>query len=341
MVWLLLLISTSFLIFAKSSETVQSTTFSYNQSALLAFDCSQPGAATLPIDLLEVSSCAHVPDPLPPQHTAIKLIQADPRSEASITQCSVFRSSILVRCGMHSHQMILRSPTTSEPLQLSVNDCLELSKTFRWEYSPQKYVTIPGINTTTRFSNTEFGSIGPHGTCSGSEVVINGITYPSAVRLDEYIITVIIETSTVDISTNSIFLQNGLKCEFNKGFCLDEINGLTIWEAIPPSSCRATNLYDLYCGKATIVPSNEVNFEDSLLRINDSITMFLTFRLHKLLPLCGHQVYSTDFQNLYVHIVNRHNGHIIEEAKQLPARFLKPLLYTNVKLTYSTSCRMI
>lgn len=179
----------SWLLAISLCKTVLSAEDSSMDNTLLAFDCSQPGVATTPIDLLEVSACSNVQEPRKPEQVMVQILQSDSRGQTKVTQCQIFKTKTLIRCGMHSHQMILKSPSINNAVQISVEDCLGLLTTSRWEFAPQRYIEVKGINTTTKFTAVDFGALYDDGSCEGVTMTINDIEYKNVFQVSEYTIS--------------------------------------------------------------------------------------------------------------------------------------------------------
>lgn len=294
---------------------------------LFGFDCRLPGISSHPVSLLDIGECKQ--ENVKPTSSSEwgQVIQLAEVTKVQVQACRVFKSSWVYRCGMHSHQMLVAGPFLNEPESLSTEECEDMIRYKSWALKDGIIIKDLKMNTTTRSTITEEGTLEKDGSCEGTTIHYKGQTYHKSFLQTHIEIQLITYEATVDVSSNSIYLKDDLRCDHDKASCFDNLVGRSNWKPYS-GECQKSRPLILYEGLTSII-EGENDYE--LIHINHEDFLFVS-KLNGKTYTCGRTLYTTDYRNIMVLIQSTMNPKI--QAQSSNTLHLNPILYTNAKLSY-------
>ncbi|KOC59900.1 hypothetical protein WH47_10541 [Habropoda laboriosa] len=274
-------------------------------SALVGYDY---GSRTLNVSTFStIDSLDCNPEEIQPtaETRNIQLLQLSDFNSAQVTQCKLEIDRTIYYCGMHSHTSIVANGRRQYLFPSTRETCTSLHTTGAIFINPATQITGVRANSTTHYSLTLAGTIGPDGTCSGTSYSDPHGTWNNAIVQAVVKISIRNYKATVKLSSNQIILQSGQRCELQTGNCLDSENGYTYWNTLPTDYCNFRKYDVLYDGKVNRVSSRKRE-GPTIYTVTSGETVFALTQTTTT-TLCGFTLIKTEHPKLFIIDVNR-NG---------------------------------
>lgn len=301
-----------------------------SSSQVIGYDCAHPSNNITSISTKSVSQCEdrwHT-DPSTPVYGQV--LYRNTHIASKIYICKVVRSSIINRCGMHSHLIAVKNALTiDEPVLLSKDDCMILHTKGIFVTKNGHRVEGAAVNQTITVHLVEAGSIDLDGNCEGTSFTINDVTYTKAIVNSYYKISLYESTGSLRIKDNIMLIPSGPSCNYDELFCVDQQIGLAYWKRLEMNPACGKSSYSLvYEGIYNITVSVVGHIVLTVETPDFRFALMLKTVIHE----CGCEGYNTEYPEL----IAIKTSSLIRPSHDtsIDIRYLNTFLNTDLKFIY-------
>ena len=310
-----------------------------NATDTLAYNCEGEQIKITRISANEVEICEREKRNVYKRHVNVQVIQTKKMEIIQISHCLIERTAIIMHCGHLSHSSIVQSGLSATLVQTSAQECTDIHKNLQFRYKGNLLYDLKP-NSTKDFSVTEAGSVDATGSCMGTNIVQNGVTYPNAVMIANVKITIEDYITTIDTIRKSIILDNGSTCDARGNTCFTAKKGTSVWQYNPNSECAKTSRDVLYEGPAVITSTERRN--GTQLTIGEMLMVeshqkMITLEIIGATHLCFQMVYTTDVERIMIITKNPVYGFYFEKNEKIIPQNIDLALYMNMKMYFLAS----
>ena len=295
-----------------------------NATETLAYNCEGENIKITRIAANDVERCERKENNVYKRHINVQVVQSKKMEIIQIFHCLIERTAIIMHCGHLSHSSIVQSGLSATLVQTSAQECNDIHRNRQFRYKGSLLNDLKP-NSTKDFSVTEAGNVDATGSCMGTNIVQNGVTYPNAVMIANIKITIENYITTIDTVTKSILLDNGSTCDARGNTCFTAKKGTSVWEYNPNSECSKTSRDVLYEGPAVITSTEKRN--GTQLNIGEMLMVeshqkMITLEIVGATHLCFQMVYTTDVDRIMIITKNPVYGFYFEQnEKNNPTKY--------------------
>lgn len=233
----------------------------------------------------------------------VQVLQRNTFSRIHVFSCLVEITRNVFRCGMFSHISLLPSGLLSYVLDLSAEDCRILQRTRALNLYGTHLITGLQANASTTQSVTLAGKIGTDGSCESSSFSQFGETFETAVVQASVKVTLNDYETLLKLEENSVSLRNNLNCQLSKGYCVDSVLGMSVWDINQAVSCSENDISVLYEGIASFITvKNPSSDTTSRYVVVEQLDHVFALQLQDKVGLCHQDLFSTEHPRLLVAI---------------------------------------
>lgn len=297
---------------------------------LVGYDCAHPSNNITSISTKSVSQCEDRWHADPYTSVYGQVLYKNTHVANRIYICKIVRSSIINRCGMHSHLIAVKNALTiDEPVSITKEDCMIL-------HTKGIYITKLGhrvegavVNGTITAHLIEAGSIDLDGNCEGTSFTINDITYTKAIVNSYYKISLYESMGSLRVKDNTMIIPSGPSCSYDELSCIDQQVGLIYWRRVDINPACGKSSYSLvYEGIYNITVSVVGHIVLTVETMDFRFALMLKSVIHE----CGCEGYNTDYPEL----IAIKTSNIIRPIHDtsIDIRYLNTFLNTDLKFIY-------
>ena len=300
---------------------------------IVGFDCGDSEAEYTKISLVDTKGCQDLRNSSTTLVQPIQLLQTRQYQKIHVFTCLLVTQVRIYHCGMFSHATPVRQNSAPEVIEVTKEDCMSTHR--------ERSVRVPSLtsavvirpNSTSSTTSIIRGSLDQEGNCKGSTYVRDNIQYDNVFVELRITYTIHDYHATNDVSTNSVGLRSGIRCDLSEGSCFDPQLGLSVWEQHHYPGCDHT-IDVLYEGTAEFNYLHDNPQKPRYIIVEADDTIF-ALHLKNQADLCGTEVYITDQYKLYVNLQARGKFRRIDSLRpqknnDLMAQFLSKLLYIQI-----------
>lgn len=293
---------------------------------LIGYDCAHPNTEGVTISTFGTSECFDYASETNQTLKYIQVLSIKKHASLEYYHCSIFRSSLIYKCGGIDHIMLLPSSLViEEAIDTTADDCDRMINTGRYVTPSGGIIEGITLGTPTTFQAVDAGSSDTNGKCEGTTLVYNGVTYTKAVKVSQYKIMVSTGSARKLIASHEVMFNDGQRCQYNRGSCYTPMTGRRIWKVIEALKPCGTTQYDLlYEGWA-----NETISSTAPLVITDETPgkNFALATKYKAI-LCGYQGHITDDDSVI--IITGRPGELPKHNSEVDTYDYNPFYDTNL-----------
>jgi hypothetical protein len=289
-------------------------------AAIRGFDCSQP-AISDQISLVDIEVCADAtPTKLKQTNRTYHVYQETITNKVMVTECRMQTSELIFHCGTRHHSSIKDAQIMPIDTPPSVVQCIQ-AKDYGLIGIDNKRTIPAHVNRTTLSKLFLVGVTYEDGKCKGGELVINGVTWQDMIHYKEFSVTVTSYMAQFDTSTGAMLTHGYNFCKLSDGRCHTGQSQL-IYQT-PSETCdlvllKTTMFYEIQGERprytaptALSLPAytdeqNSTRVENMEYEHTPMVLMTpgnqdtLRFVRKGVLRKCNHQVFSTNYDHLFV-----------------------------------------
>lgn len=304
----------------------------------IAYDCTSDQSNYTTISLLDVGECIFNKDDIIEEKTEIQLLQVKESTNIPIYSCMINLQYHVLRCGMHSHNSLVKGGIVSENYRVTPDECKAMHSLRRARVYGQEYL-IENFNETVTRWITLAGGIDADGTCTGASFHNHYGSYYNVVVHGQ--LTMMFSTGEASrvLKEDKIRLNSGIVCRSDSRTCIDSTFGYTFWDVDSFYTCSNDAYHVVYEGHATKVKtalthgiSQELTY--SVMFSVKSPEQIFTLSTIGTKHLCHFTVYQTEHPNYLIMEVK--NGNSYFAKKPIPTNDLDIFIYVNAKVIHVT-----
>ncbi|QKN84396.1 hypothetical protein [Rice Mononega-like virus] len=214
---------------------------------LECFDCMTGSGNVSLIDAYETEECQNQPVEKPTEKVTIQIVQKDSVRELILYACKIEHRRSYYRCSWLSDLQLIPNSVNIEYIDIGFQACKEIIDNGKLRLNEIKISDLK-LGKTKIFSTNDIGTV-KEGSCSGVDVLINGIKYSKVVSTDVYTISTKLITIKYSL-TNNIFELNGDYYRVDKGSDFNTQVGYFYWSPLNVGRCEDKGYKLLYNGLA-------------------------------------------------------------------------------------------
>ena len=272
--------------------------FCYTDAILIAYDCKNPSANITAISLRDVSRCPDAESGYLIEKGYIQILEKRTYEYVQVYSCLVEITRLISYCAMFSHMGAVDGGLSSYIYEMGGEEC-------RKTHAFQQFKGIHGHvinklkpNATTSISLTLAGKVDNNHNCEGAQYIEDGRKWDNVVVQAEVRVTLQDYLTKVALDDNEIHLQNGVKCPFLNGYCMDTNNGESTWEQNFPQTCKQFNV--LHEGLAEFVTEKSKLQNGQQYVVVEEKAKVFAIQLIKREKLCGVHMWQSEHPRLLV-----------------------------------------
>lgn len=308
--------------------------FDPSDQEIVAYDCADRSTELTKISLLRIKPCM---DPRNYSESSVKTIQLVQKRQyvsLKVYSCLVTVRQMIQHCGMHSHVSSVAGGFGRYVHYIGQDECLKAHR-FR-------HLNLNGIgagvasqltlNGTTEISANLQGYIGTDGSCQGVAFSVGDVHYKNVIVQAAITISLYDYSATANTESNTIVLRSGISCNYNAGYCFDDVAGEVTWQFHLASLCNQQGVDVLYEGNATLLVMDKEGGRYVVVETSDTV---FALRLTRREDLCHQHAWQTEQNRLLVIFEDALGFFYLRTAKlpqntDLMAHVLSKLLYLEI-----------
>lgn len=301
--------------------------------SLYVYDCAADGLNVTSLSLLDVELCPEYKTIDVIDDLDIQVLQQRETYDVHVHRCSIHYKYFVTHCGMHSHVSRVRSGEGTGLWPLTASECQEIHRT-RQATIMGKHLIDLKLNSSDVRTYAIGGSSQMDGSCKGSTVTIGDNTWEEAYATVEVSIVLSDFTATQRLADNALITNNGIRCTFTDGSCMDVELGFLCWSTEKRTKCDRSTYHVLYSGKAQRITVTEqsTNAVKYVMYSVKTSGFLATLLKNSPIEVCGMQMFTTDHTKLLVQEVS--NGIKFFSDTPINVRDMDLFLYVNAKFTH-------
>lgn len=310
-------------------------------TSLIAFDCGSSNNNHTIINIKSLIPCKSSEKQVEASSVNIQLLEMSEMFKATVFNCLVEVTRVVMHCGMHSHNSLVAGGFASYVYTLGRDACVDAVKTGRVflhldQNNIQSFHDLSAGSSYHR-SITFAGNLDSEGSCKGSAYTDKLGSWNDVVVSGSIKVTINKYDASVNGETNKIHLQSGTSCKYSDGKCLDSSLGESYWNVKEDDTCKTLQYKVLYEGNASISYSEDLaskinsNIEGTLLTVSNDMALF-SFKLGRRYRLCHLEAYTTDHPRLLV--IRQLGTSFYHKQQRLDGTELDLFSYINSKFVY-------
>jgi hypothetical protein len=198
-----------------------------------------------------VRSCPDPENGYNVEKSFVQIIEKRRYDYIHIFSCLIEVTRIITYCGAFSHQSAVEGGISTYIYELGGEECRKTHAYRQFRGVNGHIISKLKTNSTVSTTLLLAGKIDAKYNCEGAQYYEDGKQYNSVIVQADIKITLKDYFSKVALDNNEIHLQNGVKCPFLEGYCMDSINGESTWDKNYSEMCKQFNV--VYEGVATFV----------------------------------------------------------------------------------------
>ena len=267
-------------------------------AALIGYDCKNPSTNITAISLRDVSRCPDAENGYLTEKGYIQVLEKRTYEYVHVYSCLIEVTRLITYCGAFSHQAAVDGGLSSYIHEVGGEECRKIHAFRQFKGVNGHIISKLKPNATMSISLTLAGKIDSKHNCEGAPYIEDGRKWDNALVQAEVKVTLQDYYTKVTLDENEIHLQNGIKCPFLIGYCMDTINGESTWEQNFPQMCKQFTI--LYEGLAEIVTErNKLQNGNQYVVVEEKDKVF-AIQLIKKEKLCGVYMWQSEHPRLLV-----------------------------------------
>ena len=265
-------------------------------NGLTIYDCNHNQSTWMAVDLIEPAPC---PDPMihynEPEDVKVQILQMDKEIPILAYQCRIIYSKEVTRCGFDGITYGSVWPAYKKLFNFTSSECRKVIKEGKIKALGISYPV--GQNGEKIFKKyTSQGKMDNSYGCIYSNFNSEGNFYQKSVEETTVEILVRIVKGTLDLTTETVYFDNGIKANFKDEVIKDKIEGIMVWNATQ-IDCK-TSINEIYYGNASIYTrKNEniiKNYQEAMIMFSaEQTNRYVGLILKEPTNMCNLQCFNT------------------------------------------------
>ena len=277
---------------------------------LTGFDCTDYGSDQTVVSLLNTENCKLNEANITYSIVDVQIVQAQVYDKRSYRQCYVSYNVAINRCGRWGGRNT-HMKSYSYILEMTQATCEEMHRYKIYEDKSINHLKIQIKDNVGYYNNIVKGSLEKNGDCDGSTFVDHhGEKFERVYVRYEIRITTTTGYADLNLETQNMILENGIKCNYMDGNCFDVTNGYTFWNiGIPSDYCDSKKpLFLIYRGPVnkTVEYGDDNSTKISYFNYDQDRLFFIDAQ--KKTRICGFDAFVSQHPNIFITEVMEHHG---------------------------------